>query len=89
MYCTLKIEEKCLSLQSFCSISIIQYRLAIFPVLLGTSITHLPILGCIALCLLAALEAVDGGGEHGEVVAALARQQLGVQQAPHLTASQG
>lgn len=31
-----------------------------------------------------ALEAVDGGGEHGEVVAALSREQLGVQEAPHL-----
>ena len=57
---------------------------AIFPLLLRAAITHLPILGCIALCL-DALEAVDGGGEHGEVVAALARQQLGVQQAPHLS----
>ena len=31
-----------------------------------------------------ALEAVDGGGEHGEVVAALPREQLGVQETPHL-----
>ena len=31
-----------------------------------------------------ALETVDGGGEHGEVVATLSREQLGVQEAPHL-----
>ena len=58
---------------------------AIFLLLLRAAITHLLILGCRAF-FLAALEAVDGGGEHGEVVAALARQQLGVQQAPHLRA---